>query len=235
MSPDSFHVIMTFQKDGPAIAGTWESGAVDAVKFQKFVGSHGSVDGVETTSWAESGGQRERLRTRTGWGSTSRRSLRRQTRCARVAGREPVLSPLPGPWQRAVSRLPGGVDGTALRGHHPPNRRERGRGAGRKKATRSGGGRWLNGAPRVWEGMRVCMIRTSGGQARAAELLEVDKAMDLRKGDRVEYKGQEDSQHHTGTVVQVMGGGSSVMYSVNRDHTQTFEPVSADQVVRRLG
>ncbi|MFZ3475428.1 hypothetical protein ACODT3_43145 [Streptomyces sp. 4.24] len=62
-SPDRFHVIMTFEKDGPAVAGTWENGQVAAGKFQKFVGSHGSLDGIEITLWSETGGERERLRT----------------------------------------------------------------------------------------------------------------------------------------------------------------------------
>ncbi|MFD6534907.1 hypothetical protein [Streptomyces goshikiensis] len=63
MSPDRFHVIMTFQKGGPAIAGTWDAGPVAAGKFQKFLGSHGSLDGVEITLWSETGRERKRLRT----------------------------------------------------------------------------------------------------------------------------------------------------------------------------
>ncbi|MBT1186771.1 hypothetical protein HET69_22920 [Streptomyces sp. CJ_13] len=63
MSPDRYHVIMTFQKDGPAVSGTWEDGPVAAGKFKKFLGSHGSVDGVSITLWSETGGEREPLRT----------------------------------------------------------------------------------------------------------------------------------------------------------------------------
>ncbi|MFJ2752792.1 hypothetical protein [Streptomyces sp. NPDC087297] len=63
MSPDRFHVTMTFEAHGPAIEGTWESGPAAALKFQSFVGSHGSVDGVEIVLWSEAGGEREQLRT----------------------------------------------------------------------------------------------------------------------------------------------------------------------------
>ncbi|MFD5878462.1 hypothetical protein [Streptomyces yangpuensis] len=63
MSPDRFHVVMTFETGGPAIEGTWESGPAAAGKFQSFVGSHGSIDGVEIVLWSETAGERERLRT----------------------------------------------------------------------------------------------------------------------------------------------------------------------------
>ncbi|MGW7312278.1 hypothetical protein [Streptomyces sp. NPDC054865] len=63
MSPDRFHVVMAFKTGGPVIEGTWESGPVASGKFQSFVGSHGSVDGVELVLWSETDGKRERLRT----------------------------------------------------------------------------------------------------------------------------------------------------------------------------
>ncbi|MER6253540.1 hypothetical protein ABT224_19515 [Streptomyces sp. NPDC001584] len=63
MTPDRFHVIMTFKAGGPAIEGTWESDSAATGKFQSFVGSHGSVDGVEIVLWSETDGERERVRT----------------------------------------------------------------------------------------------------------------------------------------------------------------------------
>jgi len=63
MSPDRFHVIVTFKATGPAIEGTWESGPTASGKFQSFVGSHGSIDGVEIVLWSETAGAQERLRT----------------------------------------------------------------------------------------------------------------------------------------------------------------------------
>ncbi|WP_333745712.1 hypothetical protein [Streptomyces sp. IBSBF 2950] len=60
---ERFHVTVTFRADGPAVEGTWTDGTVALGKFVGFVGSHGSVTEVTITLWAETGGEREPLRT----------------------------------------------------------------------------------------------------------------------------------------------------------------------------
>ncbi|UUU37731.1 hypothetical protein [Streptomyces sp. NBC_00162] len=57
------HVTAAFQPGPPGVKGAWADGADAERKFRGFLGTYGSQEGVRIVLWAESDGERERLRT----------------------------------------------------------------------------------------------------------------------------------------------------------------------------
>ncbi|MGI5136618.1 hypothetical protein ACQEXA_18465 [Streptomyces sp. CA-106110] len=61
----------------------------------------------------------------------------------------------------------------------------------------------------------------------------MDTAMQFNKGDRVEYKGQDD-QKHTGEIRGIQGQPPQARYTVRDENTNVEEQVEERKIERQL-